>query len=156
MIFLVKRKIPAVECISVTFVFGIYYIGFSLLSLNSESPSEVTQYTGIFIFTIGSFLNTYSEIQRHFFKKKPENKGKLYSDGLFRYSIHINYFGDILWVTGYAIVTQNFYSYLIPFSLLCFFVFYNIPELDDYLKKNYGSQFDEYSINTKKLIPYIY
>ena len=51
---------------------------------------------GILLFIIGSYINTYSEIQRKRFKDNPNNKGKLYTLGLFQYARHINYFGDIL------------------------------------------------------------
>ena len=37
------------------------------------------------------------------FKRRPENKGKLFTGGLFAVSMHPNYFGDLLWVSGYAL-----------------------------------------------------
>ncbi|MCG2459381.1 DUF1295 domain-containing protein [Flavobacteriaceae bacterium F89] len=30
-------------------------------------------------------------------KKNPEYKRKIYTDGFFKFSRHLNYFGDILW-----------------------------------------------------------
>lgn len=89
-------------------------------------------------------LNTGSELMRDNWKKNPENKGKLYTTGLFKYAMHINFFGDLLWVTAYAIVTRNGYSLLIPAFLFCLFAFYNIPKLDRYLAAKYGKAFDEY------------
>ncbi len=85
-----------------------------------------------------------------------ENKGHLYTKGFFRYSMHINYFGDLLWVTGYAFVTHNWYAVIIPVFIFCFFAFYNIPKLDEYLHSKYGEEFSAYEKRTKKFIPYIY
>ena len=69
--------------------------------------------------------------------------------------MHINYFGDLLWVLGYAFVTNNLYSFLIPLFLFCFFYFYNIPKLDAYLAERYQDAFEEYRRKTKRFIPFV-
>ena len=84
------------------------------------------------------------------------NKDKIYTEGFFKYSRHINYFGDILWVAAYALVTKNWYAATIPIILFCFFALYNAPKLDKYLKDKYGKSYEEYAKKTKMLIPYIY
>jgi protein-S-isoprenylcysteine O-methyltransferase Ste14 len=154
--YLLKRRIPWDESISISFAFALYYIGFSLFVLTSNRPINYADYLGVLVFATGSFINTFSELQRNFWKKKSENEGKLFTDGLFKYSMHINYFGDLLWVIGYTIVTQNVYAVAIPLFLFSFFVFYNIPKLDEHLKGKYGEQFIEYDKKTRKLIPFIY
>lgn len=156
MIYLLKRAIPWEESLSVPMAFATYYIGFALLGYSSSSPTDWIDIAGIIIFIAGSFINSYSELQRHFWKQHPENKGKLYTIGLFHYSMHINYFGDLLWVTGYALVTHNPYSLIIPFLLFFFFAFYNIPQLDNYLKTKYKDEFEIYKSKTKKFIPFIF
>ncbi len=156
MFYLLKREMPFEEVFSVTFAFALYYVGFALLTIDSNIPITSIDYLGIFIFLLGSIINTYSELQRNKWKKKPENKGKLYTEGLFKYSMHINYFGDFLWVSGYAIISRNWWSVTIPLFLLGFFVFYNIPKLDDYLESKYGDQFRNYQKRTSRFIPFIY
>ena len=155
-IYLLKRRIPWEESISVSLAFGLYYLGFALLVLPTDKSLEIIDFIGIGLFLLGSFINTFSELQRHFWKKKTENQGKIYTQGLFQYAMHINYFGDLCWVTAYALITRNLYASLIPVLLICFFVFYNIPKLDRYLASKYGNDFDSYQKNTKKLIPFLY
>ena len=155
MIFLLKRKLPWEEVISVPMAFALYYIGFPLLINKTQVNISLVDYIGIGLFLIGSFLNTFSELQRHFWKAKPENKGKIYSKGLFSWSMHINYFGDFLWVIAYAVITWNIFSISIPIFLFCFFVFYNIPKLDNYLLGKYKDSFTEYSKKTKRFIPFV-
>lgn len=155
MFYLLKRKIPWGEVFSVPMAFAIYYVGFSLFVFNREVSINYIDYFAIAIFVIGSLLNTVSELQRHFWKLKSENKGKLYTKGLFKYSMHINFFGDLLWVFAYAIITANYWSFLIPLFLFIMFAKWNITLLDKYLKNRYP-EFDEYALKTKKLIPYIY
>lgn len=147
---------PWEEAFSILFAFGLYYIGFAVLGFKSGQKIGPTEIIGILVFLLGSFLNTGSELARDSWKKRPENKGRLYTSSLFRYSMHINYFGDLLWLSGYAIVTRNWYSVIIPALLFCFFAFYNIPKLDTYLESKYGDQFDDYRRKTKKFIPFIY
>lgn len=156
MLVLLKRKIPWEESVSVPLAFALYYIGFSLLVLPTSKPLDTIDFFAIGLFIMGSVLNTGGEILRHKWKKNPKNKGKLYTGGFFRYSRHINYFGDLLWVIAYAMVTRNVYATLIPVFLFCFFAFYNAPKLDRYLKAKYGTDFDRYASRTKMLIPFIY
>lgn len=156
MFFLLKRKIPWEESVSVPFAFALYYVGFALFVLPIGKQLDGIDYFGIIIFLVGSILNTGGEILRDRWKKDPAKKGKLYTKGFFKYSMHINYFGDFLWVTAYAIITRNWYSISIPIFLFCFFIFYNIPKLDKYLHQKYGKSFDDYAKRTKKFIPFIY
>jgi len=156
MLFLMKRYMPYEEAISVPLAFSLYYIGYALLTCNTNKPLDGVDYIGITIFAIGCFFNSFSEIQRNHWKQIPEHKGKIYTERLFSLSMHINYFGDLLWVIGYAIISRNVWSAAIPVFLFCFFAFYNIPKLDAYLKEHYGKQFDEYAAKTKKFIPFIY
>ena len=154
--YLLKRKMPWEEAISIPFAFAIYYIGFAMLGYKSESVIGLPDVIGIFLFILGSALNTVSELQRDAWKKRPENKEHLYTGGFFKYAMHINYFGDILWVSAYALLTRNWYAVIIPVWLFCFFAFFNVPKLDKYLVSKYGKEFEEYSKMTKKLIPFLY
>lgn len=156
MFFLLKRKIPWEESFGIPFAFAIYYIGFSLLVLPSSVPIGGLDYFAIGLFIFGSMLNTGGEILRNRWKKNPFNQGRIYTKGFFKYSRHINYFGDILWVSAYAIITKNWYSAAIPVLLFCAFAFYNAPKLDKYLKTKYGKDYEEYARKTKMLIPFIY
>ncbi len=126
------------------------------LTITRGKAPDWIDYLGILVFIHGCVFNTSGEIQRNIWKRKPENTAKIYTQGFFKYSMHINYFGDLLWVTGYAIITQNWYSILIPAFLFGFFAFYNIPMLDKYLHDKYDGNFEEYAKKTKRLIPFVY
>jgi len=156
MFIFIKRRIPFEETISIPFAFALYYIGFAIFGYGSDASVGIVDYIGMAVFLFGSYLNSNSELQRFLWKKNQENKGKLYTEKLFSRSMHINYFGDLLWVIGYSLVTHNVYSIWIPVLLFLFFAFYNIPKLDTYLAEKYKDQFQNYKMKTKKFIPYIY
>ena len=153
---LLKRKMPIEELFGVIIGCAVYQIGFVLLGGWQSSPLSLLDVFGILLFIIGSYINTYSEIQRKRFKDDPNNNGKLYTQGLFKYARHINYFGDICWVTGWAIVTNNIWSMFIPISLTLGFIFLFIPELSRYIETNYVDEYLDWKKQTKKLIPFIY
>ncbi|OJD58554.1 isoprenylcysteine carboxylmethyltransferase family protein [Bacillus sp. NH11B] len=151
------RGIAWQEAIMNSIAFGIYYLGFPILMITSkQDPNLIVLVIGWMLFLGGSILNTVSELLRKPFKDNPANQGKLYTGGLFKYAIHINYLGDCLWVLGLALISNNIYSLLIPLGLFIVFVFDYIPKSDDYLQNKYGEQFTVYKQKTKKLIPFIW
>ncbi|MGP4076912.1 methyltransferase family protein [Halobacillus sp. K22] len=154
--YLLKRGITWGEAVNIPFAFALYYIGFSMLGGVVEKPLDYIDFIATFLFISGSAINTVSELLRNQWKKNVDNKGALYTGGLFKYSIHINYFGDFVWVTGFALMTRNAWSIIIPVILFVFFVFINIPKHDEYLRKKYGKAFKEYENSTKRFIPFIY
>ena len=154
--YLLKREIPMEEAFSIPLAFAVYYVGYAMLGYRTTLPLDWIDGAGIVLFFIGSFVNTFAELQRDAWKKDPQHKGMLYTEGLFSYSMHVNYFGDLLWVIGYAILTRNPYAAIIPVLIFCFLAFFNAPMLDKYLAKKYGQQFIDYSSRTKKFIPFVY
>jgi len=156
MFYLLQRKIPWEESISIPFAFALYYVGYSVFVLPVNTSIDWLDAVAILIFIIECTLNTGGELLRYVWKRDPANKGKIYTGGFFTYAMHINYFGDLMWVTGYALVTRNWYSAVIPAFLFSFFVWYNIPKLDRYLHEKYGKDFEQYAGRTKKLVPFIY
>lgn len=154
--YLLKRKMTIEELFGVIIACTIYQIGFVLLGGWQSASFSILDVFGILLFLIGSYVNTYSEIQRKRFKDEPNNKGRLYRQGLFKYARHINYFGDICWVTGWAIISHNIWSAIIPIMLTMGFIFSFIPILSSYLEKKYGDDYQDWAKITKKLIPFIY
>ena len=111
---------------------------------------------GIMLFVAGSWMNSYAEYARHIWKQRPENRGQLYTGGLFRYSRHPNYLGDLISFSGLCLISGAWVTAVIPLLMLAGFVFFNIPVLDSHLHDHYGSAFDAYARRTRKLIPFVY
>ena len=154
--YLIKRQMAWGE--SATIAVWLWVIHGTMTVLGGKNPERVgpAVFLGVGLYLLGSFLNTGGELLRDIWKKHPENKGRLYTGGLFRYSMHINYFGDTVLFSGFALVTGSLYAFVIPLLMASMFVFINIPMLDTYLASHYGSQFDDYARSTAKFIPFIY
>lgn len=155
-VYLLRRGVKWGEVWGILLAFAVYYVGFSMLGGTNDKPLDWIDGIAVLVFLVGSAINTVSEMLRHQWKKLSENEGKLYTGGLFKYAIHINYFGDMVWVSGFALLTRVLGSGLIPFCLLLMFVVVNIPVHDRYLRDKYGAAFINYEKETKKLIPFVY
>jgi protein-S-isoprenylcysteine O-methyltransferase Ste14 len=154
--YLLKRKIDLKETGAIIGGLIFYQVGFALTGATQSALVDPIDYVAIGIFIIGSFLNTGSEYQRKLFKDIPENKGKLYTGGLFRFARHINYFGDTVWIIGWALMTRNLFSAIMPILGILGFVFANIPMLSKHLEERYKEQYREWARRTKKFIPFVY
>lgn len=154
-LFLLKRKMGWGEVLAVAPWLFVIHIVFGLLGGINPDKIGIYEYIGILLYVLGSYLNTGSEYLRLVWKRNPDNKGKLYTEGLFKYSMHINYFGDSMLFTGYAFLTGNLYALIIPVIMTASFIFLHIPMLDKYLAEKYGSAFQEYSAKTNKFFPFI-
>ena len=151
-----KRKMAWSETMIITGLMSLALFAFANAGGNSNQPIGLLDYFSIFLYLLGSWLNSWSEYTRYIWKKDENNQGRLYTIGLFKYSMHINYFGDIILFTGFALMTWRFSLLIIPLAMSLNFVFYIIPRLDKYLAEKYGDEFNAYASKTKKLIPWIY
>ena len=154
--YFLKRKFDWEEFGGVLFALFVYQVLFAILGAWQNTPIGALDIAAIALFLVGSYFNTGGEWQRKRFKDRTENRGKLYTQGLFRYARHINYFGDTLWVTAWAVVTRNIWSFIIPVALAAAFVFAFIPSLEKHLQSRYGAQFKSWAKHTKAYIPFIF
>ena len=156
MFIFVKRKISWFEGGLVSFLFFLMFYLFGISAGNHIEPIGPIDIFGIFLFLAGSYINTLADYQRFAWKRKIENKGRLYTKGLFKYSMHINYFGDSISYIGLALITLEFVCLLVSICIIVNFIVLQIPLLDKHLGKKYGNEFRKYENNTKKFIPFVY
>ncbi len=151
-----RRKVSWIEAIVISpcYILMFYWFAYSISDKSQMFGAVVI--IGILFYLIGSYLNTYSEYNRHIWKKQEKNKDHLYTEGIFRYSKHINYFGDSLLFIGLAMITENITSLLIPAIVIFNYLIIFIPKQDRYLQKKYGKEFKQYGRRTKKFIPFLY
>jgi steroid 5-alpha reductase family enzyme len=151
-----KRKWTWLETITITALMSFVLYAFASVGGNNKQLVGAVEVIGILLYLSGSYINTHSEYSRHVWKIKEENRARLYTEGLFSLSMHINYFGDIVLFTGLAMVTHSLSMLVIPLIMAVNFVFNIIPSLDRYLEKKYKDEFRDYSRKTKKFVPLIY
>jgi protein-S-isoprenylcysteine O-methyltransferase Ste14 len=85
---------------------------------------------------------------------KPKPSGQLIQTGLYKLVRHPIYFGVILVSFGWAGIEQTIYTLVLAFILLIFFDLKSRQE-ERWLTQKF-SEYAEYKITTKKLIPFVY
>lgn len=113
---------------------------------------------------LGIVIESIADSQKFVFKNKSSNKGKWISTGLWKYSRHPNYLGEIMMWVGiflYCLVYINgigFITILSPIYITILLVAVSgIPTLEkEYDKRYRGSkQYQDYKKNTGILFPRI-
>lgn len=153
---LLKRRFRWAEMASVGAGVALYQLGFGLLGAGQVRPPDGWDTLAVILFLGGGALNTLSEYARLRFKARPENRGKLYTEGPFAVVRHPNYLGDVLWGIGWAILARSPWAVLIVAAELSGFVFVNVPQLSAYLEQRYGDAYRAWAKRTARLVPFLY
>ena len=156
MFIFLKRKISWFEGGLTSFLFFMLFYLYGVSAGSHPEPFGLIDMVGILLFLAGSYINTLADYQRFAWGRNLENKGRLYTKGLFRYSMHINYFGDSISYFGLALITLEPLCIFVSIGIAVNFIVLQIPMLDKHLGKKYGNEFEEYANRTKKFIPFIY
>lgn len=111
---------------------------------------------GLSIVLFGVLLEFVSDIQMKRFIKTRTSKGEVINIGLWKYSRHPNYLGEILiWfgVAAVLVVSHYAYWYLLAGAVinLLMFLFISIPMEEKHLKE-YKENYDEYLSTTSPLL----
>jgi len=82
----------------------------TILTSNNNQNFGILDIIGVLIWVIGFLIEVVSDRQKSEFKSHESNAGKFIHTGLWKYSRHPNYFGEILLWTGIAIIGISVYS----------------------------------------------
>jgi len=113
-------------------------------------------YLGIFIWVVGFIFETVGDYELSQFIKNPENKGKVLQTGLWKYTRHPNYFGEVcMWWGIWIIAISAPFPYLTiigPATITFLILFVSgIPLLEN--RKKGDPQFEEYKKKTSIFFP---
>ncbi len=137
---------------------SLFLVATPILIVNKNPISNINFLIilGIIIWLFGFIFESTSDKQLSSFISKPENKGKLMTEGLWKYSRHPNYFGEITQWWGIWLITLSAAYGLIgiigPVTISFLIIFISgIPLLEK--KYKYRPDFIEYKRKTSILIP---
>ena len=73
-------------------------------AISGQSGIGFLDYAGVALFLVGLFFEAIGDLQLSRFRKDPGNAGKVLDKGLWRYTLHPNYFGNFtLWWAFYLV-----------------------------------------------------
>lgn len=120
---------------------------------------------GFIITYISMIFENAADFQLHQFrnmkKQDKANGKKVINIGIWKYSRHPNYLGEIgyfwsLFIVYYGTTGQINYNIIGPILMTCIFVFYSAPAMDEYLTARYKEEYIDYKKKVNAFIPYIY
>lgn len=143
----------------------VYITLLPILILSQEKKDEsfgVLDYVGIPLWIVGFLFETVSDCQKLKFRSLAENKDKFISTGLWKYSRHPNYFGEILMWLSLSLVafrgSKSYYVFISPVFVALLLIFVSgIPLLEQKADQKYADS-EEYQIykkSTPVLVPFI-
>ncbi len=113
-------------------------------------------YLGVIVWVVGFLFESIGDAQLRAFIQKPENKGKVITTGLWKYTRHPNYFGEATQWFGISIIACavpfGWISFISPL-LLTFFLLKisGVPLLEKKNAKKPG--YAEYAAKTSVFVP---
>lgn len=124
---------------------------------NRELHVSFIESLGLLFWLIGFYFESVADCQLYRFKKKQQNKGKLIRSGLWKYSRHPNYFGEVLMWWGIFFWTirlsEAWWTIISPITITLFILFISgIPLLENKYKGR--ADFKEYCQYTSIFFPW--
>lgn len=131
----------------------LYLISISIIYINSNNIDfGIMQIIGIITWIIGFYFEYTSDKQLSDFIKNPANKGKLMTTGLWKYSRHPNYFGEVTQWWGIFLLAGSLFTIISPLTITLLILFVSgVPLLE---KKYEGrADWEDYKKTTSVFIP---
>ena len=132
---------------------------------DSAPPLGVWDAVGLFVWVLGFGIETIADQQKTVFNTEPTNRGKWIESGLWSYSRHPNYLGEILLWTGIAFFGISCFTGLERVAWISPIFIYILltkvsgtPILDKRALEKWGDDplYQKYRENTPALIPRLF
>ncbi len=129
-----------------------------VVNLSSSPEATFMDEAGLTLWCFGFVFEALADWQLAMFKKDPKNKGKIMNKGIWKWSRHPNYFGEITMWWGIFIIAlssiNGIYSLISPLLITNLIVFYSgIPLLEKKYAAN--TEYQRYAKQTPVLLPKI-
>jgi steroid 5-alpha reductase family enzyme len=139
--------------------FLLLIIAYPLMLINHSIETGIVflDILGIIIWLIGFVFEAVGDYQLAKFKRKTENKGKIMTQGLWRYTRHPNYFGETAMWWGIfliALSVRNGWTAIVS-PLLITFLLLRVSGITMLEKKYFGNKdFEEYAKRASAFFPW--
>ncbi|MEO6306086.1 MAG: DUF1295 domain-containing protein [Bacteroidia bacterium] len=134
-------------------------IPFFIIALNKNTEISILEYIGAGLWLLCIIGEGISDWQLAYFKKQPENKGKVCQYGLWNFSRHPNYFFQFsLWISVLIFALPSPYGWLAaicPLSIgYLIFKVTGIPMTEEQAVRSKGEAYKEYQRTTSAFVPW--
>ena len=134
----------------------------AVISLPASAPLGVLDGVGAAVWLFGFAIEVIADRQKSAFKANPNNEGRFINVGLWSWSLHPNYFGEIVLWTGVALIAYSdldgwrLVTLISPVFVFCLIQFVSgIPLLEARAEERWGDDeaYRAYKARTAVLVP---
>jgi steroid 5-alpha reductase family enzyme len=123
-----------------------------------DVPLSVFDYGVFVLWIVGYLFEAIGDYQLTEFLSQSENRGKICTFGLWRFTRHPNYFGEIcMWTSLFLFalpLPNGWYTIISPLTIINLFIWISIPQVENPFRDNL--EYQQYKKETNCLIPFIY
>lgn len=160
------RKMWGKRFVLVKAFFHVYFLqlvlslvisaAFILVNISSNPELSIFDLAGLLVWLIGYYFEVMGDKQLKDFLANPDNKGKILTSGLYKYTRHPNYFGEATMWWGIFLMALNvpngFYTIISPIVITILVRFVSgVPMLEKKMMEN--KDFQEYAKVTNVFVP---
>ena len=134
-------------------------IGYPVILVNANPLAGLTilDYLGIIVWITGFYFESVGDKQLADFKKDSGNKGKIIKHGLWKYTRHPNYFGEVAMWWGIFLISLSvpggYTAIISPLTITLLLLYVSgVPLLERKYKDN--PEFQEYARVTSRFFPW--
>jgi steroid 5-alpha reductase family enzyme len=136
----------------------LFLISLPVIYINYSVSNDfgMTEFIGLLVWSIGFYFESVGDRQLKEFVSNPANRGKLMDKGLWKYSRHPNYFGEVTQWWGIFIIALSIpgslFTIIGPLTITVLILFVSGVPL---LEKKYAGRpdFESYKKRTSVFIP---
>ncbi len=139
------------------FIFSLVFVGLlyalpGYFAFTNPVPLSFTATAiALPLYIFGSLINTSADVQKMTAKQEG---AKLVSDGIWRFSRNINYFGDLMRYLSFSVVAGSIWAYLVP-SAIALLYLQRISQKEQTMVEKYAD-YATYQQSSRRLIPFIW
>lgn len=131
---------------------GVFYALPGYLAFTNPAPLSLTAAAiALPLYIFGSLINTSADVQK--LTAKQLGAG-LVRDEIWRFSRHINYFGDLLRYLSFSVIAGSPWAYLLPGSIALLYL-QRISQKEESMSQKYPD-YAQYQQSSARLIPFIW
>jgi protein-S-isoprenylcysteine O-methyltransferase Ste14 len=146
------EKVGISTFVSMLLFVGVFYSLPAVFAFTNTAPlGYITMAISLLLYTFGSLINTAADVQKMTAKNMGE---KLIKTEIWRSIRNVNYLGDLMRYTSFAIVSGSLWSAIIPLTLFALYI-QRILDKEKSMSDKY-SDFSLYKQQSSRLIPWVW
>ncbi len=139
------------------FIFSLVFVGLfyalpGYFAFTNPVPLSFTATAiALPLYIFGSLINTSADVQKMTAKQEGAT---LVSDGIWRFSRNINYFGDLMRYLSFSVVAGSIWAYIVPSAITLLYL-QRTSQKEQIMGEKYA-EYTDYQQSSRRLIPFIW